>query len=98
MTLNPISGYFCLWEWTEFGGDRVQYRTAGTKNLSSSWRVRGTSYYSRREAGGRLVDFRTAQPDPNLYFPSYGLHRDLGRQGYVHGGSWNNKTDRVVLS
>lgn len=92
------SGYFCLWEWPEFGGSRVQYRTSGTKNLSSAWRDRGSSYYNRREAGGRLVDVRTAMPDPNLYFPAWGYHRDLGKQDYVYGGTWNNKVDRIVLS
>ncbi|WP_344097416.1 peptidase inhibitor family I36 protein [Nocardiopsis tropica] len=92
------SGYFCLWEWTEFNGSRVQYRTSGTKDLYSYWRDRGTSYYNRREAGGRLVDIRSGMPDPNLYFPAGGVHRDLGQQSYVYGGTWNNKVDRIVLS
>ncbi|GAA4913453.1 hypothetical protein HD597_010485 [Nonomuraea thailandensis] len=92
------SGYFCLWEWTGYGGDRVQYRVAGTKDLYSYWRDRGTSYYNRRAAGGRLVDIRSALPDPNLYFPAGGHHSDLGKESYVYGGNWNNKVDRIVLS
>ncbi|MBB6555159.1 peptidase inhibitor family I36 protein [Nonomuraea rubra] len=95
---NCPSGYFCMWEWTEFGGDRVQYRVAGTKDLYSHWRDRGTSFYNRREDGGRLVDFRTRMPDPALYFAAGQYHRDLGKEGYIYGGNWNNKVDRIVLS
>ncbi|MFD0469031.1 peptidase inhibitor family I36 protein [Nonomuraea thailandensis] len=63
------SGYFCLWEWTGYGGDRVQYRVAGTKDLYSYWRDRGTSYYNRRAAAAAWSTSAARSPTRTCTFP-----------------------------
>ncbi|MFG2294047.1 peptidase inhibitor family I36 protein [Streptomyces sp. NPDC048603] len=92
------SGWVCIWEHNNYSGRRLQWSAKGTKNLAD-WGFRdkaSSGCVSRLVGGANLVDFRTGQPDPEM-FMGVGSCYDFTRAGYVYGGSWNDKADAIHL-
>ncbi len=97
-TSDCPSGWACLWEDINFSGLLLRWSEPGTKYLSDwSFRDRATSACVFRYGGDlTLYDDRTLQPDPSVYLWNGNCYNLTGL-GYPYGGSWNDKTDYIVL-
>ncbi|MEU9250564.1 peptidase inhibitor family I36 protein [Streptomyces sp. NPDC048270] len=91
-------GWVCLWEHSNYTGRRLQWSASGTKNLSDwSFRDQASAIcVNRAQFGGTMIDFRDFQPDPSMSAPA-GSCYDLTTLKYVHGGTWNDKTDALTM-
>ncbi len=90
-------GWLCVWEWTNYQGDRYSRKSAGTMELEDSWRDRITSVWNRRNSSVVLVNVRTGFPDVTKTVHAGDAIADLGKEGYFLGGNWNNKVDKIIL-
>jgi hypothetical protein len=96
-----LVGTLCLWENTHFTGRYVLFQRAGTYNMADyhgGFRDKISSFHNDRNAGMTLVDFRSGIiSDRKIDYPGKVVVPNLGSVSYPDGGSWNNKTDRVIV-
>ncbi|MFD7364727.1 peptidase inhibitor family I36 protein [Nocardiopsis alba] len=96
-----LVGTLCLWENTHFTGKRVQFQRAGTYNMADyhgGFRDKISSFHNDRNAGMTLVDFRSGIiADRKIDYLGKTVVANLGSVAYPDGGSWDNKTDRVIV-
>ncbi|MFI1012289.1 peptidase inhibitor family I36 protein [Streptomyces sp. NPDC020965] len=92
------SPFVCLWEHSNFTGRRLQWSSAGTKQLGD-WGFRdkaSSGCVNRIQGGASVYDARTALPDPYMSLANLYCY-DFTRANYPTGGNWNDKADYIKL-
>ncbi|WP_316529107.1 peptidase inhibitor family I36 protein [Kitasatospora brasiliensis] len=94
-----LSGWVCIYADINFEGRKLQWSSAGQKNLDEwSFRDQASSACNVKNQGGfTLYDERDFMPDPGLIIGLKTCSPDFTQIGYQYGGNWNDKADYIVV-
>ncbi|KAI8918432.1 hypothetical protein DFJ77DRAFT_294149 [Powellomyces hirtus] len=85
------SGWGCIYDSTNYGGRKLQWRDRGVHNLGDwGFSDKTSSVYNNRGGSIKLTNVRGLRPDINKTYAA--------RTGYASLGDFSNTADRITLN